>query len=341
MNSLTGTGTLLRFIFRRDRVRVPAWIVSLVALVWLTAIALPETFPTPEERQARGELVNNPAIRFLVGPGFEMEEYTYGAMMANEMLGISMVLVALMSMFMISRHTRVEEESGRLELISALPVGRHAALTAALVATLLVNLAIGLGVGFGLPLLQADLDLNGSLLFGAAMIASGMFFAIVAAIASQIHEFARSANGLAGALLGMTYAVRGFGDSLEAWPSWTPPFGLALQSAPWVYDRWWAVLLLFGLSLILLPVSVVLNSRRDAGAGLVRPTPGPPNAAPGLASPFGMALRLQRGSFLGWAVGVGLLAGGIGSIIDDAAELFTDNTLVMDMLETLDCPRRI
>lgn len=334
MSTLTGTRTLIRFIFRRDRVRVPVWIVSLLALVLLTAAVLPESFPTDEERQLRGELTANPAIRFLFGPGFQPDDYTFGAMLANEMMGMMLILVSLMSMFMISRHTRAEEETGRVELVRASAVGRHAGLTAALVATVLVNLAIGLLTSVGLPLVLSDLSWTGSLLFGGGMAATGIVIAVVAAIAAQIQEFSRAANGLAGAVLGFTYALRGFGDSLENAFAWVPPFGLAMQSAPYVYDRLWTLPLLLAIAVALLPAAHLLNSRRDVAAGLVRPKAGPPEAAPGLASPFGMAMRLQRGSFIGWSAGVAILAAGIGTIVVDALDLYAGNEMVQEMLES-------
>lgn len=335
MTTLTGTGTLLRFIFRRDRVRVPVWIVSLVSLILLTAAVLPSSFPTLADRQVRGELTANPAIRFLFGPGFKPDEYTYGAMLANELMGMMLIFVALMNLFMISRHTRAEEETGRVELVRASLVGRHAGLTAALIATVMVNLAIGVLASLGLPLVLADLSWTGSMLFGGGLAVTGITIAVVAAIAVQIHEFSRAANGLTGAIVGCTYALRGVGDVLENVLAWVPPFGLAMQSAPWVYDRAWAILLLLVIAGALLPVAYLLNSRRDVAAGLVRPKPGPPAAAPGLASLPGMAIRLQRGSFFGWAAGVGILAAVIGSIIVDAYDLYAGNEMIQGMLAAL------
>lgn len=335
MSTLAGTLTLVRFIFRRDRVRVPVWIGSLVALVLMTAAILPESFPTLAERQVRGELTANPAVRFLFGPGFKPSEYTYGAMLANELMGMMLILVALMSLFMISRHTRAEEETGRVELVRASAVGRHAGLTAALIATVVVNLVIGLLISLGLPLALPELSWSGSFLFGMSMALTGSTIAVIAAIAVQVQEFSRAANGLTGAVIGLTYALRGFGDSLENALAWVPPFGLAMQSAPYVYDRWWAMPLLLAIALALLPLSYLLNSRRDVGAGLVRPRPGAIEATPGLASPFGMTVRLQRGSFLGWAAGVAILAAGIGTIAVDALDLYAGNEMVQGMLEAL------
>jgi ABC-2 type transport system permease protein len=69
--------------------------------------------------------------------------------------------------------------------------------------------------------------------------------------------------------------------------------------------------LLFLCSLVL---ANVLVARRDTGEGLLSQRPGNPHASPGLRGPTGLAWRLQRGTFLGWAVGMlgfGLVLGSI------------------------------
>ena len=108
MSTLAETGTLIRMVLRRDRVRLPIWIVAIVVTVVGTAAALPESFPTAEARQARAELVDGPAIRMLVGPAFGTDDYSYGAMLHNEVFGTAAVAVALMSIFTLVRHTRAD-----------------------------------------------------------------------------------------------------------------------------------------------------------------------------------------------------------------------------------------
>ena len=51
-----------------------------------------------------------------------------------------------MSMFLVGRHTRAEEESGRDELVRAAAIGRQAPMTAALVDALLANVVLGVFV---------------------------------------------------------------------------------------------------------------------------------------------------------------------------------------------------
>ena len=79
-----------------------------------------------------GARTDNPAAKAFSGPGHGLADYTYGAMMGNEYLGFMLIFVALMSVLIVVRHTRTEEETGRAELIRSGPVGRYAQLTAAL-----------------------------------------------------------------------------------------------------------------------------------------------------------------------------------------------------------------
>ena len=53
-----------------------------------------------------------------------------------------MFLLGLMSMLLVTRHTRQEEETGRAELVSAGVVGRYAWLAASLLYVLAVNVVL-------------------------------------------------------------------------------------------------------------------------------------------------------------------------------------------------------
>jgi ABC-2 type transport system permease protein len=62
-----------------------------------------------------------------------------GAIVMTETFGLLAVLVGIMSVQAVVRHTRLEEETGRAELVGSAVVGRHAPLTAALVLTFSAN----------------------------------------------------------------------------------------------------------------------------------------------------------------------------------------------------------
>lgn len=335
MSSLAGTITLLRFILRRDRIRMPIWVAAILVSVVGTGVSLPASFPTQESIEARAQLVENPALKFIMGPGYGIENYDFGSMMSNEMLGIASIIVALMSVFLVVRHTRTEEETGRAELVRSSVVGAHAGLTATLTYVIALNLVIGLLVAAGLAVSVDELSAGGSLSFGMAMASCGLVFAGVAAISVQINAFSRAATGLASAVVGITYALRGFGDTLENFLSWMSPFGWALHTAPYVLDRWWPLAISLGFTVLLVGTAYALSAHRDVGASLVPPSPGAATASPRLFWPLGLTLRQQRGSLIGWTIGLVLFGIAIGGIAPEITDTYAENPTLVEYLEAL------
>ena len=143
---LTGTGRLLRFMLRRDRVRFPVWVlaVSIMAAYFSNVIAL---VMDEEALNAMTAFAANPIMGLIGGPGFGFDAITVPRFVVG-MYGTSLMLgAAFMSITTISRHTRVEEQTGRAELIRANVVGRHAPLAAALVVAALMNIVMALLTG--------------------------------------------------------------------------------------------------------------------------------------------------------------------------------------------------
>ena len=114
-----------------------------------------------------------------------------------------------MSMFIVVRHTRGDEEAGRLELVGAGVVGSAAALTAGLLTALLANLGVGLLVAVGLTV--AGLPRVDSLGFGLGMAGVGCVFAAITALAAQLAASARTAIGIVTSVLGAGLPAAGGG----------------------------------------------------------------------------------------------------------------------------------
>ncbi|SEF13210.1 ABC transporter permease [Jiangella alba] len=331
-STLTGTATMIRFILRRDRVRLPIWIGAIVLGVVGSLPSFTETYPTAADRQARADLLDNPATVALTGPAYGTDNYTFGAMTANELLLWVAIAMALMSVLLMVRHTRAEEETGRTELLRAGVLGRHAGTTAAFTVVAGANLLIALLLGLLMPSALDELSTSSSLLFGAAVASVGLVFAGVGALTAQVTEHARAATGLAAAALGVAFALRAIGDVGTEWLSWLSPIGWAQRTKVYVDDRWWPLLLSVALTVVLMAVAYATTSRRDVGAGLVQPSPGSPRAGKDLSSPLGLAVRLQRGGLIGW--GVGLLVFGVayGSLAPSIEEFVSDNSTIQDFL---------
>jgi len=306
MSTLTGTGTLVRLILRRDRVRLPVWVLAILGVVFASAAAVQSTYTTPTEINSYATTMGNSAAAIAMsGPPTALN--TIAGITIYEINVTAMIAVALMAIFLVVRHTRAEEEAGRTELLRSTVVGRHAPAAAALLvvgsATVLV------GAGLTLILLGQGLPTSGAVLYGASIGALGLTFTAIGACAAQVTEHPRGALGIAAGFLGVTFVLRAVGDVRDGAASWASPLGWMQAARPFGDERWWPLLLLLVFAAGVLALAAELTTHRDLGAGLVAARPGPAQASPGLLSAVGLATRLQRGSVIGWTTG--MLLGGL------------------------------
>ncbi|RJL35749.1 ABC transporter permease [Bailinhaonella thermotolerans] len=330
---MTGTLALVRLALRRDRVLLPVWIVVIVVAVAATASAIAELYPQAGRRLALGVTIGSaPALQALTGPVYDAS--SVGGLTAWRATIVASVLAALMSVTAVTRHTRAEEESGRAELIGACAVGRQALASAAVLvaggAGLLLGLLIALALtGQGLPA-------GGALALGLAVTGTGWFFIGVAVVAAQVTSHSRTANGMALAVLGLAFLLRAVGDAagMEAL-SWLSPLGWAQRVRAFAGERWQVIALFVVVSLLLIAAAALLARRRDLGAGLMPPRPGPPDAARWLAGPLALAWRLQRGALLGWMIGFTVVGAMFGSLAQGVGDLVRDNAQIAAALALL------
>ncbi|MDT0445086.1 ABC transporter permease [Streptomyces johnsoniae] len=336
-NALAGTGTLVRFNLRRDRVRLPVWIGSLLLVTLASVSSFTSQYPEAEDRASVKETLEGPAGLAMTGPEHYLAgDYTYGAMTAHQMIGFMGIAIGIMSVLTVVRHSRTEEETGRAELLRSSVVGRHAHMTAALIVAAAANAVLGLLLAASLTGLGVEsITANGSLLYGAGSAAVGITFAAVAALTAQITPFARGAAGLGMAAVAVAYTLRAVGDVGTGAFAWLSPIGWAQRTYPYVDDRWWPLLLNVALAAAGVAAAFWLSTRRDVGAGLRPPRPGRAVAGGTLTTPLGFAVRLHRGVLTGFAAG-GLLFGLMyGSILGDAEDLLAENDQLRRTVEQL------
>lgn len=321
MSSLAGTRALVRLAVRRDRVMLPVWIAVFVATAMSSAAATIDLYPTVESVvQAAASLNSTPSLVALYGRVYDPA--SLGAVAMLKLGGTGALLVAVLAILVVVRHTRAEEDTGALELVGATVVGRYAPLTAALLVAVGANLLLGLLTTLGL--IGVGLPTEGSFAFGLAWAGVGIAFAAVAAIAAQLTGSARSAIGVAATTLGGVYLLRAIGDTADQggprWLSWLSPIGWGQQFRPYAGNRWWVLLITVSFAVVAAAVAFALVARRDLGAGLLPDRPGPATAAAGLRSPLALAWRLHRGALLGWTAGfvvVGLVLGNVATSVGD------------------------
>jgi len=321
MNDLVGTRHLVRLALRRDRIVLPVWVIILGSLPASTWGLYDTLYPDAASRTALTSTMGaNPSLSLLYGPAFDLS--TAGGFVVWRYGSFIGLVLALVCVFTVTRHTRQEEDTGRQELLSSAVTGRYAALTAGLLTAGLAATITGLITTVGV--LAAGAPAAGAIAFGLSLALAGWVFSAVAAVAAQLATYARTANGIASAVVGAAFLLRAIGDAATdlRWLSWLSPLGWVSQVRPFAGERWWVLLLPLAATIVCATVAYRLLPRRDVGMGLIPPRPGPAVAAPGLRSPFGLAWRLHRGLLFGWLTGFvltgalfGSMAAGIGDVV--------------------------
>lgn len=332
-DGLVGTGLLLRLGLRRDRLRLPLWTIGIASFVPFFFNAL-ETTAGDDPQQAVDDLAAAQTILdIFAGPVYGLESVTlqkYFLMYNQEFL----LAAALMSILIVVRHTRGEEQSGRAELVRAAVIGRHAPLTAALLVAAITNTVLAVllflgtsGIGFG----GGD-----AALYGASITATGMFFAGLTAATVQLAASARAAGGIAGALLAVASVGRGAaaaqGNDNPA--LWLSPMSWANLTKPITDPTWWPVALTLITGAVFAAFGYLLSVRRDVGLGFIAPRRGRVEASRWLSSPFTLALRMQRRTILWWAMALGMLGLVWGSLVGAVGSVEGGEAMFGDELET-------
>ncbi|GAB2727882.1 ABC transporter permease [Nocardia thraciensis] len=321
-DNLSGAGALLRFAARRERFTLPWWLLGVGLLLGYQSAGSQALYDTPAKlARLRETMTGNAAAVAMGGPTRLLD--TIGGEILFEIFAYVAIVVALMNMFLIGRHTRTDEETGRAELIRSARVGRRAptvaALTLAGLADLVAALVVfGAAVGTGLPV-------GGSVLLGASVAGVGFTFAALATVAAQVFENPRGVYGSVALALAVAYVVRAVGDVGSGVVSWASPIGWGQRTYPYVDEQWWPLLLFAGASAVLVAIAFALLDRRDFGAGLLGYGVGRATASWALGSPLALAWRLQRGALIGWGIGVFALGAAYGSFADSIEDFLADN----------------
>ncbi len=319
---MAGANALAKLAFRRDRVMIPVWVYVLTALVAGTAYTWKHLFKTVAARdQFAATAAANSAFSFLYG---HLYSDSVGGLTAWRYGVYAGLGAALMSIFLVVRHTRADEETGRLELIGSAPVGRNAPLTVGLLVAGAANIVLALLLGA--VLIYLKLPAAGSFALSCGIASCGLVFAALAACAAQLSSTARGARGLVFSALAVAYFLQALGNAAGAngpsWLVWLSPLGWAGKVRPFADERWAVLALPVGFAVLCAAAAFALAGRRDLAAGLLPDRPGPAQAGRSLSGPVGLAWRLQRGSLAAWAAGAffggaasGAAGKGIGSLL--------------------------
>ena len=308
------------------------WISILTLTMVYAPNAVKLAYPEEAQRLARVNLLKTPAGMIMGGPMFGVNETDLGAMMANELMLTLIVAASIMSILTVIRHTRAEEESGAAELVLSSVVGRYARTSAALILVGAVNAILAVTMTLAMTATGFAIVDTTAMCLGVTGVS--MVFGAVAAVTAQLWRQARAATGAAMGVLALAALVRGIGDVINnsgSALSWFSPIAWAQQMRPFVDLRWWPFVLLVALTLGLIALAAVLESRRQYDEGNIPSTGERPNAHP-IKSAFGLHLTLQRGQTIGWSVGLFLAGLAFGSMTKSLLDAAEENELLARVL---------
>ena len=335
-------GLLLRQRARRDAVSLAVWLAGLAALAAAGYPGVRGSYGDEQERVALlGTVMANPVVLLFRGLPSGAGE---AQMVAFLLLPWLLLLVALMCSFLAVRHTRGDEEDGRLELVSATAVGR----TAPLVATALHGVGASIVAGAVVAVIFVA---SGAPPVGAALIAAGCTLAGtvslgVGLVSAELMPTSRAANALAVWLVVGTFVLAGAGNALGT-PSadltrmtssalaWFSPFGWAENTRPFDTDEAWPLAASVLATLVLFGGAALLHARRDLGASFVPLRTGRAATRPGFATHLALTVRQSRAAGIGWIVAglfVGILSTSLAGI---ASRIGEGNPAVTSLLQAL------
>lgn len=338
---LAGLKTLIGLIIRRDRIKLPLILVLFVGTLIGMVPMLDNLYGDADSiNSLYYALATNPAMLFLTGP---IDEPSFGALMTIETFLWWGLAAAFINTMLVVRHTRHNEEIGAQELLLSGQTHRSTSLVAAMTIAVLVNLIIGLALGLGLQVSGSTWGVDQAWLYGAAIATFGLAWAGIAAVVVQLVESGRSSNGMLAGLIGLAFVLRGIGDFMgqvaanglhqPAWLSYLSPFGWMQMTRPLTEPVWWPLVIPLAFWLLMMGLALVLQSKRDVGEGLLPSFAGKDKASRLLATPLGLTIRLQRNVFIGWLIGVLVMALTIGSMVPQMGQAIEGSDSLKQVIE--------
>ncbi|MBF6214396.1 hypothetical protein IU433_27930 [Nocardia puris] len=328
--SLRGIWTAAALIVRQTRVLLLLWCVGVPAIATAAAVSVGGLYPPGPQRQAYAQVTEGlPAAHALNGPARGLD--SHGGIFVFEAGWYLALAVAVMAITTMGYSTRGQEQSGRLELLRARRFGRHADLGAAVLVTAAVAVVIAVAAAVGVGLAAGDL--RGGMAYGAALLGTGLFFAALTAVAAQLTEHARGTYTIAGFALAASFALRAIGDGTATGAiSWLSPLGWSQGIHPFAENRPWPLLLSLSAAAVLLAVAVAVEERRDLGSGVFGARAGRTGAVPGAQRPWRLAVRLARGTTLGWGATAAGLGVAFGAVTVEMGQVAQSSRAVLDLI---------
>ena len=326
-------------ILRKERLPLLLMILGLASFLVGLVPVLDELLKSSSNQAFLLETMKNPAMISLVGPVFVDSTYTTGSLYANYMTVFTGIMLAIANILFVNRHTRVEEEEGRLELMRSLAVGELANISAVILVSLILNLALGvlLIVGFSLisSLFSTGMDLIAILCFSLTCSVFGFLMAVITAFFAQLSSSARISSTLSFLSLLTFYLLRAIGDLSLDFFSLLSPLGMITKTESFVNNYFWPPVILLVEAALLILFTYRLAESRDLNDGLIRERAGRDHLSPWIQNVFGFTFQLHRSMILIWALVIFLFSAMYGAVLGDL-EGYVQSSEMIQMMVNMD-----
>jgi ABC-2 type transport system permease protein len=203
--------------------------------------------------------------------------------------------------------------------------------------TALTGAVVLFGFSVWAGLLSARLPMAGSSLLALAVTACGLLFGAAGALTSQLFSPRRRATQMAMLALGVLFAVRIVADGTRGlgWLRWSTPFGWAEETHAFTGDVWWPVTLVLVTAAAVVAPALLLQRRRDMGAGALFADRRARSRLALLGSPARFALRSEISTVLVWAASLGAYAVVVGLLAKDVSSFVSTSRGFQDVAARL------
>ena len=298
---------LIARALRDARGRTIGFAYLFAAVAYLQPVAYRHAYATLAERIAFARSFgSNQAVVLFYGKAYDL--LTVGGYTAWRVGGTLAIMASVFGLLAAVRALRVEEESGRSELLLSGPVTRGVLYTAAWLGIAVQTAVLWVAILAGL--LLGGLAVGESAYLALAVVCTIPVTAGIGALASQLAPSRRLALELGGLAVGLAFALRVFADTAGGvgWLRWLTPLGWAELLRPFTGAQPVVLILPVLAASGLLLGAWRIAAQRDIGRGLITPRESRPPRLVALGSVTGQALREEHSVLIVWVAGLGAFA---------------------------------
>ncbi|MCL2827057.1 MAG: hypothetical protein FWD72_06610, partial [Eggerthellaceae bacterium] len=311
------------------------WVVALAGSTMMFAALYPSLVPGQAEMLQLVTTMSSPAMVAMMGNTYGLDSLTQASVFSQECLIWYMICIAIMNIFLVNRHTRTDEELGRLEMFRALPVGRLTGTFATIVFAFIANLLVAVLTAVLLLILNiGGTDVAGAFAYGFVLGGVGFVFAGLTLLLAQVFSTSRGVTGVSFAFFLLFYIMRASGDVSGNALSLISPLGFGLKVEAFYSNDIVPIVVMVIEGLVLTVAALAVCAVRDHGAGIVPARKGRSHASRFLRGPLGLAWRTTRGTAIAWAVGMLVLGAAYGSVCADINSYVEGNAMIQQILGT-------